>query len=372
MFRRFLYCSQTDTALALEVKSMTKWEFYSPDQASSCISSWFSGIPSEIQSLKRNLRLLSDLDLHQWDARSFSVLLQRPSPTEVHSDDEFLDVQESFSETDGEGEILHQKSYGFDSISVMNGRNPEEESDIAPSQYSDTLILFRFSDCILPMKLKQVIMSDLRLLTLLEAGLPSWVIFFQSYPFFCNFYCPWMRHLARTVYILISLVTVVIGFYDLYKNVPLLKATVAHLSGPLFGWIEGWDMVTRIRYLGTMLFLQNLEKGLKWFMLMSRSVMTLLSTITRPLSGPLSEIIEVISPIWNACAEAAEMFSSAMWFGLAFLYEVCLDFVEIVLWPFEFLCSCLWSIGKLPIYTWMYNYWILCMWYNSCLELLLL
>ena len=348
MFRRFLYYSQADASLALEVKSMTKWEFYSPDQASTCISSWFSGKTSETQSLKKNLRLLSDLNLHQWDAHSSSVLLQKPSADKVLSDDDFLDVQESLTETDDEEEFRHKGIYDFDHISVSNGSKPEEESDIAPNKYSDKLILFRFSDCILPMKLRQIIMSDLRLLTLLEAGLPSWVIFFQSYPLFCHFYRPWMRHLARTFYIVVSLVTVIFGFYDLYKNVPLLKATVAHLSGPLFSWIEGWDMVTRLRYLGTMLFLQNLEKALKWFMVMSRTTRALLSAITRPLSGPLSEVIEVISPLWNACMEASETLSSTLWFALASMCSVFLDFAEFVLSPFEVLYSYILSIGKSP------------------------
>ncbi|XP_020247674.1 uncharacterized protein LOC109825267 isoform X2 [Asparagus officinalis] len=319
---------QTDTSLALDVKSMRKWEFYSPEQASKCLSSWFSCNKSEIQSLRKSLRLLSDLNLHQPSAHSSSVLFQRPSP----SDDDFLDVQESFTETGDKGEIQHEKICSCDEGSV-----------IAPSQYSNTLILFRFSDCILPLKFKEIIMSDMRLLILLETGLPSWVIFFESYPFFCHFYRTWMRHLARTLYILISLVTVIFGFYDLYKNVPLLKATVARLSGPLFNWIEGWDMVTRLRYLGTMLFLQNIEKALKWFLMMSRSIATLLSAIIRPFSGPLGELMEFISPLWSACVEVAEMFFSTIWFILASMCNVLLDIAEFVLWPFEFCCSYLWS-----------------------------
>lgn len=72
-----------------------------------------------------------------------------------------------------------------------------------------------------------------------------------------------MPPLFRIFYTLISLITVIIGFYDLYKNVyvPLLKATASRLCGPLFKWIEAWDRISRIRYLGTMAFLRNLEKG---------------------------------------------------------------------------------------------------------------
>ena len=47
-------------------------------------------------------------------------------------------------------------------------------------------------------------------------------------------------------------------FYDLYKNVPLLRDTASHICGPLIDWIEDWDKISRVRYLGTMLFIQDL------------------------------------------------------------------------------------------------------------------
>ena len=75
------------------------------------------------------------------------------------------------------------------------------ETAMDATQYRDVLILFRFNDHDLPFKLKEIITSDLRLLTLLEAGLPSWVIFLQSYPGFCHLYRPWMCPLARTLYV---------------------------------------------------------------------------------------------------------------------------------------------------------------------------
>lgn len=49
-------CSlQTDTSLAIEAKSMQRWEFDSIDKAASCISSWFSGTISEQLQLKEHL-----------------------------------------------------------------------------------------------------------------------------------------------------------------------------------------------------------------------------------------------------------------------------------------------------------------------------
>ncbi|KAL0444359.1 UNVERIFIED_CONTAM: hypothetical protein Slati_2158600 [Sesamum latifolium] len=168
-------------------------------------------------------------------------------------------------------------------------RQTSESSDcgetLEATLYHDVLILFRFDDANLPFKLRDIIMSKLRLLTLLEAGLPSWVIFLQSYPGFCRLYRPWMCPLARALYILISVVTVLIGFFDLYKNVPLLKATASHLCGPLFDWLEEWEMISRIKYLGTMLFLHNFKKAMKLSLKLSQTTYKFFSRHCRDLSA---------------------------------------------------------------------------------------
>jgi len=38
-----------------------------------------------------------------------------------------------------------------------------------------------------------------------------------------GFYKPWMRHSVRYMIFTMSLITMIIGFWDLYKNVPVLK-----------------------------------------------------------------------------------------------------------------------------------------------------
>ncbi|RRT59783.1 hypothetical protein B296_00045560 [Ensete ventricosum] len=275
---------QTDTSLALEVRTMKKWEFFDPEHASSCISYWFSDCISETQSLKDYLKKLTDLDLQNSGSQSLSSL--EVSSLDVPHEKEFSDVQKTpFKPKDAknDGEGLYTK---------------DDDALISPTNYADTLILFRFNDNLLPFKLKQIITSDIRLLTLLESGLPSWVIFFQSYPLFCHFYRPWMRLLVKTLHVLVSLVTVIIGFYDLYKNVPLLKATAARLCGPLFDWIEAWDMVTRIQYLGTIFLLQNVQKSINWLLVMARTIKAILTVISKPLFGPLAEITSFITPLW--------------------------------------------------------------------------
>lgn len=213
------------------------------------------------------------------------------------------------------------------------------------THYRDVLILFRFNDRDLPFKLKQIIMSDLRLLRLLEAGLPSWVIFLQSYPVFCHFYRPWMCPLARALYVLISIITVLIGFYDLYKNVPVLKATAARLCGPLFNWIETWEMISRIKYLGTMLFLHNFEKAIKWSLMITRAIRSLFSVLTEPIAVPLAELLGFLLPFWDMCLQTGAHFSSVIWVVAGSTCSVVMNLVKIILWPLWFIISVIWNIG---------------------------
>ena len=220
------------------------------------------------------------------------------------------------------------------------------ESAIEPTEYRDVLMLFRFDDRDLPFKLSQIIMSDLRLLTLLESGLPSWVIFLQSYPGFCHLYRPWMCPLARALYVFISLVTVLIGFYDLYKNVPVLKATASRLCGPLFDWIESWEMISRIRYLGTMLFLHNFQKAVKWLLMMTRTTRSFISVLTQPMAEPFMELLGFILPLWNMCVQIVESFGSSVWILIDSSWNLVDDIVIVLLSPIWFILSVLWSIGK--------------------------
>lgn len=241
----------------------------------------------------------------------------------------------------------------------------EFENTIEATHHRDVLILFRFNDPDLPFKLRQIIMSDLRLLTLLEAGLPSWVLFLQSYPGFCHLYRPWMCPLARALYVLISVVTVIIGFYDLYKNVPVLKATASSLCGPLFDWIETWEMVSRIKYLGTMLFLHNCQKAVKWFLAMTRATKSFFSVLILPLAGPFMEIMDLLLPLWNLFAEVVESFFSIIWIMVDSSCTLIGDIVQFILLPIWLTVSLIWNIGRSSatfcyLLSNLFHYWKTC------------
>lgn len=385
---------QTDTSLAIEATLMKRWEFDSIAQAASCLSSWFSGTHNEHLLLKEYL----DYAVGEvfYDAEEdFSG----PNPVE---DGEFACSNGVFIEGESSGchasncsvpgttesrtsvphappagpykrrkvettistyvdnGVLsnHQESKIVDSLRHSGTFNTNDcEMAVEAAEYRDVLILFRFDDRDLPFKLRQIIMCDLRLLTLLESGLPSWVIFLQSYPGFCHLYRPWMCPLARALYLLISIVTVLIGFYDLYKNVPVLKATASRLCGPLFDWVETWEMITRIKYLGTMLFLHNFQKAVEWFLTISRTTRSFLSVFTQPMVEPLMEIWGFLLPVWNICIEVVESFCSVISTAIEFSCSLVGDFGRILLLPIWFILSIIWTIAFSIIYPIVWILW---------------
>lgn len=382
---------QTDTSLVIESKVMRRWEFESIVQAARLISSWFPGTCNERALLKEHLCTTLGEVFHDAE-ESF------PEP-EDHIDDIFCDdasigdeslcspsnpfqvypvtvpnrmsrfrtppppdgpykrrkVARSLYHELGTSSIETEREEIVEILSHTHDLSDCEETP-EPTLYRDVLILLRFDDHDLPFKLRNIIMPDLRLLTLLEAGLPLWVIFLQSYPIFCHLYRPWMCPLARVLYVLISIVTVLIGFYDLYKNVPLLKATASRLFGPLFDWVERLEMISRIKYLGTMLFLHNFQKAVKWFLKVTQTSRTCLSFIIDPMTGPLAEFFEFFLPFWNMFVQVVESFFSVTWMVVESSFTMVGDVIEILLLPLWYILVVAWNIASAVIYP---VFWVL-------------
>ncbi|AQK75291.1 hypothetical protein ZEAMMB73_Zm00001d018217 [Zea mays] len=373
---------ETDTSMVVESKIMKRWEFDSVKQASTLIASWFSGNPFECQLLQDYLTNISsngdifydaqnDFLTPEWDSENLPSDSDDSSHVQIiressgftdssyttppcsgpykrrkitKSDDGSSSTEESYTE------IVASPKHSSSSCSSCDSDNENAKPLLEPSTYKDVLICFRFDDHDLPFGLKEVILSDVRLLTLLEYGLPSWVIFLQSYPVFCKIYRPWMCPLARALYVLMSLITVLIGFYDLYKNVPMLKATASRLFGPLFDWIETWEMISRLKYLGTMLFLHNFQQAFTWSLKIVGAAKSALSVLTKPIAGPILEVFELTMPIWNLCAETVGYLSSVVMLSVEVSWSVVIDTVEMIVWPFWFVFSTMVSIVNSILY----------------------
>lgn len=146
---------------------------------------------------------------------------------------------------------------------------------------------------------------------------------------------------------LMSIITVLIGFYDLYKNVPLMKATLSKLFGPFFDWIENWEMISRLQYLGTMLFLHNFEQAVTWALQVTRSMRSFLTILTKPVVGPLMEVAEYVLPVYNILVNAVKYISSTIWLVLGTSWSVVTGILEVIIWPFEFVFDTVLNTGKL-------------------------
>ncbi|RVW97376.1 hypothetical protein CK203_026344 [Vitis vinifera] len=315
---------QTDTSLAIEAKFMKRWEFDSIAQAAEHISSWFPGTHGDRHLLKEYL-----------DSAIGEV---------------FYDAEEDFLPTspidDNENNVCDEDNahHNLSSDFSVYPVSMENRTAVDSMNHSET---FCKNDCESAIEPTEYWDSP---------GLPSWVIFLQSYPGFCHLYRPWMCPLARALYVFISLVTVLIGFYDLYKNVPVLKATASRLCGPLFDWIESWEMISRIRYLGTMLFLHNFQKAVKWFLMMTRTTRSFISVLTQPMAEPFMELLGFILPLWNMCVQIVESFGSSVWILIDSSWNLVDDIVIVLLSPIWFILSVLWSIATSIIYP---IFWVL-------------
>ncbi|GFH31272.1 uncharacterized protein HaLaN_30279, partial [Haematococcus lacustris] len=89
----------------------------------------------------------------------------------------------------------------------------------------------QFRDPHVPPMLRDFVKSDMRLLKLYESGLPSWAVLLPCYGLW---YRPWMRTATWLLVTAISIFSMAMGFYDLYKNVPLVRQAMATLSARLF------------------------------------------------------------------------------------------------------------------------------------------
>jgi hypothetical protein len=230
------------------------------------------------------------------------------------------------------------------------------------------LLLFRFKDPMLPLELKKIIISDQTLLKMLESGLPSWVIIMQSYPFVSKLYRSWMRPLVRSTYVVVSIVTAIIGLYDLYKNLPVFKATAARLCGLLFEWIEDSAMVSRIQYLGTIFCLQQFERAFQPLLSMITILKRMFAIMMKPMMEPVEEFAELIwwlvwSILFYSAWESAsviyltiapgfkytvETFQLIIWpiiILMASIWKFCTDIAQLIAWPFMVCVMAIWKLG---------------------------
>ena len=83
----------------------------------------------------------------------------------------------------------------------------------------------------------------MRLLQLYESGLPAWAVFLPSYGLY---YRPWLRTATWLAFVLVSVFSMALGFWDLWRNVPYLRTALATAFRPAaiaFEWLEAHTQV---------------------------------------------------------------------------------------------------------------------------------
>ncbi|KAJ9533294.1 hypothetical protein QJQ45_026339, partial [Haematococcus lacustris] len=196
----------------------------------------------------------------------------------------------------------------------------------ASAVFTSRTVIMQFRDPHVPPMLRDFVKSDMRLLKLYESGLPSWAVFLPCYGLW---YRPWMRTATWLLVTAISIFSMAMGFYDLYKNVPLVRQAMATLSARLFPsahriveWLERHAQV-RLSILFTYVFsksplfislmrLLRSAMGLLTQSLMpvGRAAQTLVAPVVSSLAWATASVAASLQPLVSTCLRLLEPIAS--------------------------------------------------------------
>ena len=93
-----------------------------------------------------------------------------------------------------------------------------------------------FDDPLLPYRMREVIMmkENKQLLLHYETSLPSWAVVMATYAY----YQPWFRKFQYWFMMILSIITMMVGFFDLYKNLPFVKEFLKAYLSFIWDWLE--------------------------------------------------------------------------------------------------------------------------------------
>mmetsp|Transcript_5124 Transcript_5124/g.14632 ORF Transcript_5124/g.14632 Transcript_5124/m.14632 type:complete len:955 (-) Transcript_5124:287-3151(-) len=166
-------------------------------------------------------------------------------------------------------------------------------------------INFRFDDPFLPYVLREVVHDHdhPHLLRLYEAGLPAWAIFLPQYT---GLYRRSMRIIFAGIILLISCISMLLGFYDLYKRIPAVRSLLIQVLGPvsskleelvvvrfsvLIAWILPYSVIFRRLWHGTVTFASGFRRYGCELVALVASAMSWICTILGPALSELWELV---------------------------------------------------------------------------------
>lgn len=151
------------------------------------------------------------------------------------------------------------------SLSVIESPElPKEnfyEQSYHECKFSDFTIVAYFEDPIFPFFIKNLLKlpKNKFLLTKYERGIPSWAQFLPSYGLP---YRPWMRKVMAVIIFCFSFITMMLGFYDVYKNIPQLREVFSCVLGKFFQTFEDAVLIRLSVLLGYVIGTSQLFKSL--------------------------------------------------------------------------------------------------------------
>ncbi|EIE25633.1 hypothetical protein COCSUDRAFT_83640 [Coccomyxa subellipsoidea C-169] len=217
--------------------------------------------------------------------------------------------------TSSYGDVVSPGVYSFRPTNrgSLFGSSPGDESQhgawpspscwtMASHAYDYRSVAFQFTDSRMPTILRPAIQGDERLLKLYESGLPAWAIYM---PLYRLPYRPWMRTVSYCLFVAISVFSMVMGFYDLIKNVPYLHKVLSSLSLPssaIFAWLDSHVQV-RLSILFAYLFgkSQLFMQLLRW-----------LGHAWALLRTGLEPFVSFLGPPLQTAWEALQIFGSSL------------------------------------------------------------
>ncbi len=111
----------------------------------------------------------------------------------------------------------------------------------------NVVLQFRYKEPLLHPLLQDFIACHESLIPLVEDGLPSWSLFLAGYGLY---YRPWMRRTMDVIIWFASVGMMLLALYDLFQNVPLVRAFVRKYLGKWFSFIENILGAFRVFFVG--------------------------------------------------------------------------------------------------------------------------